>query len=371
MTGFCLTAVALALGVTCVAAEVGLRIAGIDQTYLTPLGSFFELDPLLGFRGRPNFSGRFRQTDFDIRVVHDAQGFRRHEYLPAPSAPKGAVFVLGDSFTWGYGVGQGAVYTDLMQQYLPDRHVRNFALCASGTVQQYAIFDRHVRPSLEPGDVVIVAFYANDFDDNAGKCLTLPRLHAEIRDNAVREVSPRHSRLATLKKQLKESSCLVNLAACAWDCIHEPRSPSEPATPSASPATDEDLPPEPAPAFGDDRPELTITGHYLTLFRDACRAKGAQLLVAYIPEPSEYGEHDTARATMRAAERRALLAHAAELDVATFDLLPVLSKRHRGAGPDRLTFANDFHWNEHGHQLAAAALAQAIRATSSTELASN
>jgi hypothetical protein len=76
----------------------------IDQSYLTPLGSFFEPDPRLGFRGRPDFSGRFRHADFDVRVSFTMRaGFAGHEHAPDKLPAARSVFVLGDSFTWGYG----------------------------------------------------------------------------------------------------------------------------------------------------------------------------------------------------------------------------------------------------------------------------
>jgi lysophospholipase L1-like esterase len=372
---FGLAAAALAIGLTCVAAEIGLRIGGIDQSYLTPLGSFFELDPRLGIRGKPAFTGRFRKADFDVRVVHDDLGFRQHENQPRSATCAGTVYVLGDSFTWGYGVGQGAVFTDLMQQELPDRPVRNFAVCASGTVQQYAIFERHVRQSLKRDDLVVVAFFANDFDDNTGKSQTLPRLYAEISGGEVREVPPKFSRLAAIKKQLKEASCLASLGVCAWDNVRPLRSPARlpsasiPAAADAVRETSAAIVPVPADAraFDGDDAAMTITEHYLTRFRDDCQKSGARLLLVYIPDPSEYGEHDTSQAEIRAAERQALLACATELGIMTCDLLPTHVARDHAAG--RLTFANDWHWNEQGHRLASRAVSQAVRNLRSTATA--
>jgi lysophospholipase L1-like esterase len=392
------------------AAEGGLRLAGIDQSYLTPLGSFFEPDPRLGFRGRPDFSGRFRQADFDVRVVHDARGFRRHEHLPDRLPVSRSVYVLGDSFTWGYGIAQGGVYTDLLQEQLSDCHVRNFALCASGTVQQHAIFEQEICPVLTPGDVVVLAFYANDFSDNAGHMVAFPRLYAELRDGAVCEVPPRQLRLATWKKFAKDSSCLVNLLASCWERYREPRAAAnQPASggtaitaatppggasneggdsnedgrprrlpevvhddpPDSERGADPDLPEiqlassvetndaESSTAFRNG-PEMKITEHYLRAFRDACRQRGARFLVVYIPDPSEYGEHVGTRVAAFSVERKTLLLCAEELGIDTLDLLPGLLREKRRDRALRLTFPGDFHWNARGHALAAAELARAI-----------
>ncbi|HTI50614.1 MAG TPA: GDSL-type esterase/lipase family protein [Planctomycetaceae bacterium] len=363
-------AVLFGLALAGLAAESGLRLAGIDQSYLTPLGSFFEPDPHLGFRGRPDFSGRFRQTDFDVHVVHNALGFRKHEREPDHEPPARSVYVLGDSFTWGYGVAQGGVFTDLLQERLPDTRVWNFGLCASGTVQQYAIFEQHVRPHLQPDDVVVLSFYANDFSDNAGHCIAFPRLYAELCGGGVREVLPRQLRLATLKKRLKDSSCLVSFLACCWDRLRESRAPSEPPAAGGSGMDSASTASIRSSAAADsesvisatlcDRPEMKITEHYLLAFRDACRLSGARFLVVYIPDPSEYGEHVGARVAELSAERRALLSRANQLRIATLDLLPVITQEKVRDDTLRLTFPSDFHWNPRGHELIAAVLCRAI-----------
>jgi hypothetical protein len=376
-------AVLLGLLLASLAAEGGLRLAGIDQSYLTPLGSFFEPDAELGFRGRPDFSGRFRQSDFDVRVVHDANGFRKHEHVPDQRPAPRNVFVLGDSFTWGYGVAQGCVFTDLLQDRLSDCHVRNFALCASGTVQQRAIFERHVSPAMKPGDVVVLAFYANDFSDNAGHCVAFPRLYAELRDGAIQEVQPRQLRLATLKKFAKDSSCLVNLFANCWERFREPRVAAEPPSPGRP-----EIEPASAPArmaneaetgqpltgtgsgdpersaAGCNKPEMKITVHYLRAIHKSCHRSGARFLVVYIPDPSEFGEHVGSRVAELAAERQALLVHARELGIDTLDLLPVLLRVKARDRELRLTFPGDFHWNTRGHEIAAAEISRAVQGAS-------
>ena len=111
-------ALVLSLAVACISGELGLRLAGYSQTYLNPFSSFHEYDPALGCRGKANFSGRFRQADFDVVVAHNDLGFRRQEQHPELPVPSHNVFVLGDSFVWGYGVGQSEVITDQMSTRL-------------------------------------------------------------------------------------------------------------------------------------------------------------------------------------------------------------------------------------------------------------
>ena len=90
------------------------------------MGSFFESDNEVGCHGKANFVGRFRRADFDALVEHDENGFRRSE-LPRQSAQHD-VYVLGDSFVWGYGIGQHDLLTNQMARRLDGRGVHNLGL---------------------------------------------------------------------------------------------------------------------------------------------------------------------------------------------------------------------------------------------------
>ena len=133
------------------------------------MGSFFEPDNSIGCHGKPNFTGRFRRSDFDVVVEQDESGFRRGEAIASP--PDGhEIYVLGDSFVWGYGVGQHDLMTNQMARRL-GRPVHNLGLIGAGTVQEYFIFEKHVTPHVRPGDTVVLLFFNNDFGDNIGKHL--------------------------------------------------------------------------------------------------------------------------------------------------------------------------------------------------------
>jgi hypothetical protein len=103
---FILTTLFLSVGAACLVTEFSLRLTGYDRKYVNPLHSFHERDSRIGYRGKANFTGRFHGHEFDVVISHDEHGFRKHE-TPSPSNPNHRVFVLGDSFTWGWGVAQG------------------------------------------------------------------------------------------------------------------------------------------------------------------------------------------------------------------------------------------------------------------------
>lgn len=75
-------AVAVGIAMAAFVAEVMLRAMGYSPIHVNPLGAFHEGHPLVGYRGKPNFSGRFRRADFDVVIAHDQNGIRTLDLLP-------------------------------------------------------------------------------------------------------------------------------------------------------------------------------------------------------------------------------------------------------------------------------------------------
>ena len=298
-------------------------------------------------------------------VAHNDLGFRRQEEHPELPVPSHNVFVLGDSFVWGYGVGQSEVITDQMSTRLPEYRVQNFGLAGSGTVEQLSIFNRYVRDQLRRGDVVVLAFLGNDFRDNVGHILN-GRLHATIENGEIREIAPepRSSSAAWLKNKLKDASYLFNLLSYSSGRLKDWRF-----APAAGPRS------KPSPEAtqadtADDSASVTVTRHYLAALSIACQDKGVPFLVAYIPGQAELAEddmgstEDLTRSEQR-AYRAAFFRNAQSLDLETIDLLPRFLAVKQSSGQGRLTFEHDFHWNADGHALAATVICESIRASRS------
>ena len=98
--------------------EVTLRVTDAVPEVESPLSGSHQSDAYLGWSGKPNLRLRFRRPEFDALVEHDAEGWRQPK-PPRPAVPTSRILVLGDSFTWGWGVSQGQVFTDLLQAALP------------------------------------------------------------------------------------------------------------------------------------------------------------------------------------------------------------------------------------------------------------
>lgn len=321
--------------------EVALRVTGYEPSYYNPLSSFHEGDDLVGYRGKPNFQGRYRTPQFDVTVAHDARGFRRPEHPRARDGARYGLYVLGDSFTWGSGVGQGEVFTDRISASHPGVYVDNLGLNASGTVVQYRLFQAFVEGRLVPGDVVLLMFFHNDFSDNI-----YGTVRAEVRpDGTVAQVKDVRRLGGGLKSVIKDHSYLANLVFFLADNLKARRAM--------------DRARERAPAIerlGAESDEFRILVHYLGLFKQACAAKGARFVVVGIPGQRVLGEatyEDPVADRNEALWRAAFLACTRTVAVETLDLLPLFRQRKQEVPDERLSLAGDEHWSAAGHRAAA------------------
>jgi hypothetical protein len=372
---FKILAVVLSTIIACTLTEAVLRVSGYWRHYANPFRSFHEFDPELGVRGRPNLRGQLINHEVDVLIEHDEHGFRQSVHPREPSADRQQVFMLGDSFIWGYAVGQGKVVTDRMEERLAGPQVHNFGLCSAGTLIEYVIFEKYVESRLRPGDTVVLAFYGNDFNDNVGKdhC---GRLHARIRNNEIEVVPPDGTAVpGKLALVLKDGCCLFNLLTYGIDRLKDRfASAGAPATPamhaadctSAWDAAAGARPVlEPIP---DDSAEVRVTRHYLAALQRACLAKHVDFVAVYVPLKEELGEREGAENFGESPERDAFLRCTKSLAIPTVDLLPAFRQAKRHGTISRVTFQHDFHWNEEGHDAAAEVISEFLTARTATRL---
>jgi hypothetical protein len=99
-----------------------------------------------------------------LETFNNADGFRDIEHDPA--SPARRVLFIGDSYTWGSDVTQGARFTELLRARFPDLDIYNMGLAGFGTDQELLVLRRYgqrTRPSL----VVVEVCHWNDREDNA------------------------------------------------------------------------------------------------------------------------------------------------------------------------------------------------------------
>lgn len=117
----------------------------------------FVVDPILGWRLRPNQVIEWRTPEFTVLARSNAQGFRGRDFDPAHRP----IVVVGDSFSFGNGVGDEQTYATQLERAL-GVPVYNVAIPGFG-VDQVWLTLRHVALPLKPR-LVIVGVVEVDFD---------------------------------------------------------------------------------------------------------------------------------------------------------------------------------------------------------------
>jgi len=117
-------------------------------------------DPETGFMVSPNLQQPICFNDVCANIDTDALGFRN-----APGDKEESQWiVLGDSFSWGYGVEREHSWARLVERQLPER-LASFAIIAGFPAQYPVVVERHGK--YMTGKKVILGLYSNDFMDNA------------------------------------------------------------------------------------------------------------------------------------------------------------------------------------------------------------
>ncbi|MBL6764691.1 MAG: hypothetical protein ISQ14_07030 [Verrucomicrobiae bacterium] len=123
-------------------------------------GHRYLYDAHLGWRNIPSWKSSTHGRTLTI----NSKGLRDREYRfeRTPGVPR--MLVLGDSFTWGYGVSDEEIFTEVMEQAFTDAgtpwEVVNSGVSGWGTDQEYLFLRREgfrYRP-----DLLILAFYVNN-----------------------------------------------------------------------------------------------------------------------------------------------------------------------------------------------------------------
>jgi lysophospholipase L1-like esterase len=163
-------AIALTVGLAA-ALELGAR-ARLDRPFIPglptgePHEACAEHHPDLGWVGIPNLVTRVTAPKFEYHVELNSRGLRDHEYEYAKDDGVFRIVMLGDSVTWGWGVEQGQLFADLVDDELgEDVEVINLAYPGYGTDQHLWIFESEGR-RYEP-DLVVMCFILNDVIGNS------------------------------------------------------------------------------------------------------------------------------------------------------------------------------------------------------------
>ncbi len=325
--------------VAVLAAELVLRTVDTIPEVANPLYSFHTSDPVLGWRGKPDVRMRFRRPDFDALIEHGPDGWRRPDPPPPPN-PARRVLFLGDSFTWGWGVSQGEVFTDRLQErLLPSVAVYNRGVNAFGTAQEYLLLQRELAERRY--DVVAVMFFQNDvLDDVTAKRGRRPLFELDG-DALVPRNQPPRPLMNPLQRLFKDHSRAFQLLNFELNQLTRWLGDDEREVALTAGTTDVDY---------RGLPGAAVTMRLLAEMHRLAAAHGAQLVLVYLPHHSEIERAPSPYPYIRAV-------HAMIRDVAAQEgiLLVDLSGPFQEQAPHgrTLTFAHDDHWTPAGHELVA------------------
>jgi lysophospholipase L1-like esterase len=339
---------------------------------------YTEHDPVLGWRHRPGARVDFPQGPYVI----NARGLRDRErdYAAAPGVER--VLVLGDSFAEGFSVRLEDAVSQVLERRLTARgcpvEVINGGTVGYSTDQEY-LFYREEGARYAPRVVVLLLYY-NDvlYDGRAGVGTTPKPLFTfaggepRVKNMPLPVVEPfRAPEAGPPPGGSAALRWLEGRLANGWPAAHSGlarlglwrrRFPQEP--PLEMRIYQSSPPDEVGQAW-------LFARHLLRFLNEDVSARGARLLVAYVPSKMEVSERDWALTRSRYAlgegewERGRLAglltAAGGDLGFPVLDLTGPLRKAERGVwgGPYH---AEGGHWNALGHRVAAEEVERAVTA---------
>lgn len=126
---------------------------------------YYRSDETLGWRPRENVLGVHNQEgSFATKFRTNSRGLRDREY--SIEKPNGVtrIVVIGDSFTWGWGVGDQEIYTEILEASLKGVEVINLGVTAFDTSQEFRYLE--VEGMKYEPDIVLLGFCLNDIFTN-------------------------------------------------------------------------------------------------------------------------------------------------------------------------------------------------------------
>jgi hypothetical protein len=157
--------------------EVALRVGGWKVVTFYPLAGLDQFDADLGWFQIPNHEASFRGRDFKVKIRSNSYGLRDTEYQFSRQAGMKRVIVLGDSFTWGWGVEQEEIFCEVAEREMKNTEFINLGQHAYGTAQEYLLLKK-LGMKFSP-DLTVLAFFYNDIYDNYGDSPKMPNFRLQ------------------------------------------------------------------------------------------------------------------------------------------------------------------------------------------------
>ncbi len=122
-----------------------------------------NFDDELGYTIKPGITVPFNNEEFRTTVSTNSAGFRGDD----GSLKDPPVLILGDSFAFGWGVGQDDTCAERLEK-VSGTHVLNMGVSGYGTLQELLALKRYAQKHDVRGKTVVFLVYPNDIADTMG-----------------------------------------------------------------------------------------------------------------------------------------------------------------------------------------------------------
>lgn len=319
--------------------EAALRIMGYDPAFVNPLNAFHKGDSKLGWEGVADFSARFEKPEFNVLVESNSEGFRARKSPVKPTGNAKQIFFIGDSFTWGWGVNNGEVFTDVLQTVLgANYNVQNYGVNAYGTTQEMLLFKRLLNHGKQPDSLYLMVF-SNDFSDNLDSRRGKRPYYAIENGTPVLKNSPVADRLGNWTKKLRRHSYVLTFLSY-WINTYQTLRDQADLESQVVTAKQTQV------SVSDNA--YAVMRELLAQFQTIAQRNNASFHVVYIPVKQDFAGG--------APYRQALLHLCQGLNIPIIDLTPAFAD-----DPGKYHIVGDEHWTVAGHQRAAEVLKNEIQ----------
>jgi hypothetical protein len=359
--------------------EATFRLAGPNIPLDLTMARFQAYHPVYGFFHQPGVSGWVRTDEFTSFVKFNTQGLRGPEVaIPKPVGTFRAL-VLGDSVVEGAQVAEDATMAGRLRTELAALaggkrvEVVNAGVAGFGTGQQLLFLEREGL-AYQPDLIVLVFTIANDPADNSLAVAQRWKLAAERRPFFVLQEgalelqpfqTPPPEPWSGLRTVLRNNSVVFTALELWWIGKTVARAQGSVVPPLE--AEKEVYRTE----LGDDWPQAwEVTEALLARVQATADEAGVPLLVVLSPSewqvyddlwPKLVGDGDQARRRFSPGAPNDRLTEIADRHgIALLDLRPMFRVEAAAGGPP-VIFRKDGHWTEHGHAVAARAVAAAVQ----------
>lgn len=287
-----------------------------------------------GFRLAPRFEGTLEDGNARTTFRTNSLGLRDDELTPKTENQQ-RILVLGDSFVWGWGADQGEEWVSLVEKALGDSlgaeaiDVVNGGVNAYGTEGELSLLKR-LGSVIQP-DLVLVAFFTNDFTDNL---LGTKGVYTVKEGYLFDEFSSRHFR----ENLLMQSSHLARLFDRGWGEARRRIFKLPPSTRPVRNFTEADF-----------EQGMQLSKDALLEARDVAAGLGARFAVLWL----HADVYVIPREEPDVPIQRKLQEAIAAAEIPSLDLMPALRTEMSRAG---LFIPRDGHFSGRGNRVAARAV---------------